>query len=369
MNTPKKKFAFAITTLAGARFGVFLRLTLKYGVEKKYFIKWALSGVVSLIVTLLMVFDRINFLFKKKPINQKPPVFVLGHWRSGTTLLHNLLCLDPESGYSTTYQTVFPNNLFAFKWLFKPIMKSLMPKSRPVDDVKLDVNYPQEEEFALNNEIPFSFYNWWYFPKKENEILDQYLLDKTTRAKDWKEWKRNYIRFVDRCQINTNGIRFISKNPPNTARIPQILELYPNAKFVFIHRNPYEVVRSTFAFYKSILPATQLQDIDETTLFADILTTYRLLMEKYKIDKMSIPKGSLMEVSYAELISDPEDTVQKLYTELLDDAYARVEQPIKAYLNKQRHTLKEYHFEEKYIESVNDSLLKIIVSQGYAKLG
>ena len=64
MNTPKKKFAFAITTLAGARFGVFLRLTLKYGVEKKYFIKWALSGAVSLIVTLLMVFDRIIFLEK-----------------------------------------------------------------------------------------------------------------------------------------------------------------------------------------------------------------------------------------------------------------------------------------------------------------
>lgn len=367
MNNSKdqQNFSFSITTLAGAKFSVFRFLSKKYGIEKKFKNKWKISGLVSVICTFFSVFDRFVYNLKSKPKNLKEPVFILGHWRSGTTLLHNLMCKDPEMGYTTTYQTIFPNNLFSFQWLFKLFMKKLMPDKRPVDNVSLHVDFPQEEEFALNNEIPFSFYNWWYFPKNTRAIANEYLFGKTSNNEDTENWKNNFKRFVNRCLINTNGIRFISKNPPHTARIPQLLELYPNAKFIYIHRNPYEVVRSTFAFYKSILPATQLQEIDEEVLFNDILWVYKEMIEKYEADKKSIPSENLIEIRYADLVNKPDKEIKDIYKNLLNDNYERLETNINEYLGGLNHKLKKYEYNSDFLAKVNKQLEEIIQLKGY----
>lgn len=367
-NNKPKKLPSVITTLAGARFGVFRYVSNKYGVEKSFKSKWLLSGLISVICTFFNIFDRFVYAIKKKPKNLKDPIFIIGHWRSGTTLLHNLMCADPEMGYATTYQTVFPNNLFAFQWLFKLIMKKLMPAKRPVDNVSLHVDYPQEEEFAINNEIPFSFYNWWYFPKNTREIANEYLLDKTAKPADTEAWKTNFKRFVKRSLLNTNGIRFISKNPPHTARVPQILDMYPNAKFIYIHRNPYEVVRSTMAFFKSILPTTQLQEIDDDTLMSDILWVYKELIEKYENDKKNIPSKNLIEITYADLVKAPDTEIQHIYKSLLKDDYKRVEPYVKEYLEGLNHKLKKYEYSEDFLAIVNSQLEEIIKMKGYEVL-
>ena len=364
----KKQFSFGVTTLMGARFGVLRFLLKKYGYDKKYRKKVFFTSLISLIVTGLSYFDKLVFALKKKPANLKDPVFVLGHWRSGTTLLHNLLCLDKETAFTTTYQTVFPNNLFAFQWLFKGVMRIAMPSHRPVDNVKLDPNYPQEEEFALNNEIPISFYNWWYFPKSTRSIADEYLLDKTASAEAKLIWRINFKRFVTRCILNTKGVRFISKNPPHTARIPELLKLYPNAKFIFIHRNPYEVVHSTNAFYKSILEGIKLQDISDEQLMENILYTNKELIAKYEKDKGLIPKGNLLEITYAELVEDSKPLIEQIYKTLLKDDFSRIEKPLVTYLKKQSHSLKNYEFQSNFVQNVNNSLGQIIENQGYQKL-
>jgi hypothetical protein len=96
---------------------------------------------------------------------EKDPVFILGHWRSGTTFLHNMLCSDPQSAYVSTYQSVFPDNL-ASQAIFKTFMKMNLPEKRPSDNVKLGIDLPQEDEFALSNMIADSFYHFFYFPEK-----------------------------------------------------------------------------------------------------------------------------------------------------------------------------------------------------------
>jgi hypothetical protein len=244
-------------------------------------------------------------------------------------------------------------------------MRKLMPGQRPVDNVKLDPDFPQEEEFALNNEITFSYYNWWYFPRSSRSIAYEYLLDRATTEKDKANWLKNYKRFVKRCILNTKGQRFISKNPPNTARIPELLKLYPNAKFIFIHRNPYEVVRSTFAFYKSILPGVQLQDITEEELMADILKVYKLLIAKYEEDKQLIAQENLMEIRYANLVNDPYTSIKDIYDDLLKDDFSRIDPTLQDYLKQQSHALKTYQYQEDFIQKVNGSLEEIIRNQGY----
>ena len=360
----EQDFNVPITSLSGSKISVFLRLTNKYGIEKRYFIRWFNSFLVSCICTIFGWLDKLVYTLKPKPKDLKDPVFIIGHWRSGTTFLHNLMCLDENVGYTTTYQTVFPNNLFAFQWLFKPIVKLLMPDKRPVDNVKLDADYPQEEEFALNNEYVYSYYNWWYFPKKIKSITDEYLLAKTADPKEVLKFKNNYKRFVKRCLMNTQGNRFISKNPPHTARIPWLLEMYPNAKFIFIHRNPYEVVRSTFNFYKSILPPLQLQSIGEEELRDSVLYTYSAMIEKYYIDKNLLYKDNLLEIAYADLIDDPKKIIADIYTNFLNEDFSKIEGVINDTINN-KHSLKEYRYERSYIDKINNSLEWLIKKQKY----
>ncbi|MCB0641561.1 MAG: sulfotransferase, partial [Phaeodactylibacter sp.] len=158
----------------------------------------------------------------------------------------------------------------------------------------------------------FCFYYWMFFPKDTLEFSDQFLTAKAAQPQHLEAWKRNYLRFVKRCILLTGGRQFISKNPPNTARIPLLLELFPDAKFIFLHRNPYEVVRSTFRFYKGVLPAQQHQSISDEELETQVLRIYQELHDKFLNDRSLIPKGNLVELAFENFVADPLNTARTI---------------------------------------------------------
>jgi len=75
-------------------------------------------------------------------------------------------------------------------------------------------------------------------------------------------WKTTYDYFLKKISYKNNGKPILLKSLVNTAKIKQILDLYPNAKFIHIHRNPYDVYFSTWKLYKSILPLLSFQNVD-----------------------------------------------------------------------------------------------------------
>src|SRR5262249_42416591 len=78
----------------------------------------------------------------------EPPLFVLGHWRSGTTFLHDLLALDPRYTYPNTYECFMPLHFL----LSEDFMTSREPSEvghRGSDNVPAGWRRPQEDEFAL----------------------------------------------------------------------------------------------------------------------------------------------------------------------------------------------------------------------------
>ena len=80
----------------------------------------------------------------RQPINPRP-LFVLGHPRTGTTMLHQLLALDTETfGTCSTFCAGFPA---AFLWVerFKWAFAGLVDKTRPIDNVDLSLDSPQED--------------------------------------------------------------------------------------------------------------------------------------------------------------------------------------------------------------------------------
>ncbi len=79
------------------------------------------------------------------------PVFVLGHWRSGTTLLHELLAADPRHAFANTYASFAPNHFLLTGRLFPKLLRLLLPSMRPMDNMPIGWDYPQEDEWAMCN--------------------------------------------------------------------------------------------------------------------------------------------------------------------------------------------------------------------------
>ena len=79
----------------------------------------------------------------------QPPLFILGHWRSGTTHLHNLLARDTRQfAFANTYQVVNPHTFLCTEEANTRRFAWMVPKTRPMDEMELNFQLPQEDEFA-----------------------------------------------------------------------------------------------------------------------------------------------------------------------------------------------------------------------------
>ncbi len=178
-----------------------------------------------------------------------PPVFILGHWRSGTTLLHNLITRDPATAFPTTFECVFPGGFLIAERALGWSLSWLLPNQRPMDAVPLAADSPFEDEFALAKMGIGSPYAGLAFPRQgppSPSYLD--LAHLTDEARD--AWEAGFLWLMRRFQLANPGRRLIIKSPPHTARIRTLLKLFPDARFVHISRNPYEIYPSTIRTWK-----------------------------------------------------------------------------------------------------------------------
>ncbi len=284
-----------------------------------YYPRLLAISLINLVNLPFRTYERyvINPRFRKSAINEDP-VFIIGHWRSGTTHLHNILSQDPQMAYVTTYQSVFPDTLFnkTGRFLFESFMKALIPGKRKGDNVDLGPSFPQEEEFALGDKTPVCFYYFWMFPKNILKYYDSFVRFRDIDTKALQGWKDDYQLLVKKALKNTGGKKFLSKNPSNTGRVKMLLELFPNAKFIHIHRNPVEVFLSTLHFYKEMMTPLRLQDFAEEEMEYAVFEIYKNLMSDYFEQKEIIPQGNLVEVSFDDLENNPAGTIEHIYTEL-----------------------------------------------------
>lgn len=200
-------------------------------------------------------------------------------------------------------------------------MKPALPEKRPTDNMKFDFDYPQEEEFALGNMQPISFYNFFYFPDDIEKIIDESLYFKNVSVQEMEKWKQEYIRLIKIAMINSGGQRFVSKNPPNTFRIKQLLEMFPDALFIFLHRNRYDTLSSFRRFVHGVNEGITLQEYDKDNLDIWLIRLYKLLHEKYKEDKNLIPQGHLVEIEFDNFEKDKLGEIERIYKELNLEGY------------------------------------------------
>lgn len=354
MSKENKDFKIPpISTLIGSTLPNFFRVLSMSKIDRSKLFRLFLTFLVILISTPFQLYEYFYFRKKIKKFRfEKAPIFIIGHWRSGTTHLHNLLCKDRNHGYVTTYQGVFPNNMKS-KWIFRTFMKMNIPEKRPSDNVKLSPNFPQEEEFALGNMTDMTFYHFFYFPSLNDFLYEKFVRLNGISEKQLERLKHKYRELLIKAALNTKKKRIVVKNPLNTGKIKLLLDMFPDAKFIHIYRNPVVTYLSTNKFYKSLLPATYLQDYKEDDITDKIIGNYRKLMKDYFETKHLIPEKNLYEIKFEEFEQDNMQCMKEIYERFDLDSWEEARPMFQQYMLSQKQYKKnKYKISQEELEKL-----------------
>ena len=355
-----------VSPLIGSNLINYFKIIFNNRISVKYYLNIFITFLIILLLTPFQFIDYLIFTFKLRNYTiKKDPIFIIGHWRSGTTFLHNLLCKDTNFSFFNTYNSVLINNLYT-SFLFKTLMHLVMPKERPSDGMKLDVDLPQEDEFAVSNFNDLAHYLFFYFP---NDYKKYYL--KSVRFEnsesDRIKWIKTYDKLIKRILIYTKKDQILIKNPSNTARIKTILSKYPNAKFIHIHRNPYFVYLSTYKFFYELFPAVQLQKTSEETIHKLVLYNYKKIYEDYYNEYRMIPKNNLIDIKFEDFKDNPLHQIQSIYRTLGIESFNDSKSAFIDYINENKsHKMNTYKISKKRILEIENEFSSVIKKMNYS---
>ncbi len=306
--------------LAGARLASLARTLWRHGgVSPRHYAQLALIFACVLLRWPGCVVEEFRVARRVKAVSfDPPPVFIVGHWRSGTTFLHNLLSRDPAFCFPTIVDALRPYDFYPspVEFISRWFLLRSIPSTRPMDDVQLDPELPQEEELALATMGAPSFFNCLYFPRQMSKVFAEEVLFAAAGDEILPPWRDAFSYYVAKLAALNPGCRLLLKNPAQSARIPHVRALFPGAKFIHIHRHPAAVFHSTRKLYRSMLPLFALQHYRPTDIDDHILWSYPLVMNRLLDDLARLPSGHVAVVRYDELAADPTNTVKRIYREL-----------------------------------------------------
>jgi omega-hydroxy-beta-dihydromenaquinone-9 sulfotransferase len=261
------------------------------------------------------------FIEKKqvgKKIDSLPPVrdpiFIIGHWRTGTTFLHKLMSLHPDLTVPTLYDVAIPDSCLTSYPYYSRFMRLMVSKQRPMDKVKLGIQEPQEDEYALFRLTGFSPLERLIFPKRSRYFLldhPSYLPENTARD----EWRNKIMLFFKKLHFKS-GKRIVSKNPFNSMRIPELLSLFPDACFIHICRHPFDVVPSTQHMFEIVQRQNILNAKSNRPTIEEVSLVLKEILDRIRSDVKVIPTGRFYQIKYEDLESNPLKSLEHLFVSL-----------------------------------------------------
>ncbi len=257
------------------------------------------------------------------------PIFIIGHWRSGTTLLHELMVLDDRYTFPTTYDCFAPNHFLISAWFVKRLT-FLLPRQRPMDNMMTGWDRPQEDEFALCNMGLPSPYLRMLFPNEPAPYSEYFDLENVP-AEDRRRWQEALLWFLQRVTLR-NPQRIILKSPPHLARIKALTEIFPDARFVHIVRDPYVVYPSTINLWKTLYRYQSLQRPTFAGLEEYVFSCFERMYRAFDAQRGLVDASRLHEVRYEDLVSDPIGEMRRLYDRLDLGEFEKVEPHLDRYL-------------------------------------
>lgn len=243
------------------------------------------------------------------------PLFILGHWRSGTTLLHELLGLDARHACPSTYACLAPSHFLISQRLLAPWLRWLLPARRSQDDVVVGFEQAQEDEWALCALGLPSLYQTAAFPNRDAHDWQYADLEGLVPAVR-RRWISAWTRLLRCVALGAPGKRLVIKSPLHLARIEAALEVFPDARFVHIVREPQAVFASTLRLWQRLAEDEGLQAPQADRLRPFVLENYVRAYESFERQCSRIPPGRLCQVRYEDLVADPVGQVRRIYEHL-----------------------------------------------------
>lgn len=243
----------------------------------------------------------------RQPIER--PIFITGLPRSGTTFLHRLLLEDPDNRAPLVWQTIYPypprrgrdtrparvaRQLHAFERL-APEFRALHP---------LDATSPQEcSEITAHVFHSLRFDTTHWIPSY------RHWLDQAGHEPAY----RFHRRFLQHLQNQVSGGRWVLKCPDHLFALDAIRIVYPDARLVFVHRDPVKVLLSVAKLTEVVRrPFTRRLDpceIGRQESARWLEGTQRMIAAG---DDAGLPEP-VHQVHHTALVADPEGTVAALY--------------------------------------------------------
>ncbi|MFI4849883.1 Sulfotransferase domain protein [Gimesia chilikensis] len=327
------------------------------------------SGVLSLSNSCLSGLESLIYSRKVKQTKLESPVFIIGHWRSGTTLLHNLMSMDQQFIYPNMGAMLFPSHFLLTERVLKHVVKHLIPKQRPMDNMPVTWDLPQEDETSIMLLHLMSPYLAIAF-SDQPEVYDRfYELDQLTPKED-KVWRDTFRFFMQKLTYRAGGNkRVLLKSPTHTFRIRFLLDMFPDARFVYIHRNPYKVYNSTLHLRKTMFGDNGFAPLDMEKLEEDMSNIYVNHLHVYERDRQIVPEGQLHEVSFEDLTADPVSELKKVYEHLNLTGFEDLEKNMQPYLKDQKSYKKnKYEMDAAQEKKIYERWQKAFEMFGYERL-
>ena len=347
-----------------------LRLLWRYGgqFEKGHRLQ-ALRITLFVAATIpIRLFERMLFgVAIRRHRLSAPPVFIIGHWRSGTTNMHNLMLQDPQFSSVTMLHCAIPAGFLTWEWLARRILNRRLPKSRPMDAVPLGIDEPMSEDFALAGLTHMSHYLNYFFPQIAEQTFRETVLFEGASAKDVAHWSDYYDYLLRKVSYACGSKRLLLKNPPNLGRIPEVLKLYPDAKFIHVYRNPYVVHASTVKLMNRFMENLAFQSHDPLQVEEFISRRYQSILQKWFHDRALIPAENLIELRHEDIITRPTEIVESVYRQFGMTTWPVMQPRLRAYAETLvGYRNNEYDFEPEYMARIRPYLEPMARRLGYS---
>ena len=262
------------------------------------------------------------------------PVFVIGHWRSGTSLLHELLALDANHAAPLLFECARPLHFLMTGGLVRNFLSGRKPGPRPMDEMQVGLTSPGEDEIALMMAGAVSPYLRLPFP---NDAFDyREALDVRRLPEDeLRRWKQCPGRFHRNLSYR-HRLRMIYKSPTHSARMELLLEMFPGARFACINREPEDVFGSMRKLVRVLAKGCTFEklELDEEQVEEMILGMYEFLQERMEEGRAAVPAGQFHELSYEDLVADPVAGMKALYEGLNLDGFEAMKPAVEGYFEE-----------------------------------
>jgi hypothetical protein len=271
----------------------------------------------------------------------REPLFIVGLPRSGTTLLHTLLALDPDHRVPLTWEVMTPSppncdsekrriqraisSCNCFNWL-APTFRQVHPVGAelPQECVSLMAPTFMSDQFDAMYYVPS--YRAWFF------------------RQDLRPAYEYHRRFLQHLQVRQNARRWVLKAPTHMFALPSLLSVYPDALFVQTHRAPLDAMASVSSLI-TILRRVFSDAVDPLTVCREAIDYWSNTLDRFLRERDRLVQRRICDVDYAEIHHDPLTVVRRIYTHFGWSLSAKVEQRMRRALAsklRERNGLHQY---------------------------